>query len=179
MNIGEKIKSLRLMQQLTQEELAQRSEVTKGFISQVERDLASPSVATFLDILDALGTRPEDFFGGMDEAKIVFSSSDASTFISEDEGYRLEYIVPNAQKNAMEPTRWHIESGGNSSVLTPFEGQWFAYILKGELLVHYGEEIYSAGAGDTLYGPGDKRVYFENASRDEATLLWVSNPPNF
>ena len=42
--------------QLTQEELADRTELTKGYISQVERDLASPSIATLVDILEALGT---------------------------------------------------------------------------------------------------------------------------
>lgn len=61
MSIGQKIRRLRQVQQLTQEELAQRSELTKGFISQVERDLTSPSVATFLDILEALGVSPTTF----------------------------------------------------------------------------------------------------------------------
>ena len=42
MKIGEKIKRLRIRNQLTQEELANRCELSKGFISQVERDLTSP-----------------------------------------------------------------------------------------------------------------------------------------
>ena len=50
MNIGEKIKNIRIAQGLTQEELAQRCELTKGFISQVERDIASPSITSFIDI---------------------------------------------------------------------------------------------------------------------------------
>ena len=62
MNFGEKLKNLRVMQGLTQDELAQRSELTKGFISQIENDIASPSITTFIDILDALGTNPRDFF---------------------------------------------------------------------------------------------------------------------
>ena len=47
MDIGAKIKRIRLSNQLTLEELANRSELTKGFLSQLERDLTSPSVATF------------------------------------------------------------------------------------------------------------------------------------
>ena len=43
MQIGPKIKELRVMKGLTQEELADRSELSKGFISQLERDLTSPS----------------------------------------------------------------------------------------------------------------------------------------
>ena len=56
MKIGEKIKRLRIRNQLTQEELANRCELSKGFISQVERDLTSPSITTLLDILECLGT---------------------------------------------------------------------------------------------------------------------------
>ncbi len=56
MNIGPKIKELRVMKGLTQEELADRSELSKGFISQLERDLTSPSIATLVDILNSLAS---------------------------------------------------------------------------------------------------------------------------
>ena len=56
MDIGKKIKELRLSNDLTLEELASRSELTKGFLSQVERNLTSPSISTLEDILEALGT---------------------------------------------------------------------------------------------------------------------------
>ena len=46
----------RIAKGLTQEELADRSELSKGFISQLERDLTSPSIATLMDILQCLGT---------------------------------------------------------------------------------------------------------------------------
>ena len=55
MDIGSKIKELRVVKGLTQEELADRAELSKGFISQVERDLTSPSIATLSDILQCLG----------------------------------------------------------------------------------------------------------------------------
>ena len=54
LEIGEKIKRRRVSLGLTQEELAARVELSKGFISQVERDLTSPSIATLTDILEAL-----------------------------------------------------------------------------------------------------------------------------
>ena len=62
MNIGEKIKQLRIKNGLTQEELASRCELSKGFISQLERNLTSPSIATLMDILESLGTDLKDFF---------------------------------------------------------------------------------------------------------------------
>ena len=54
MEIGNRIKEVRMQKGLTQEELANRAELTKGFISQVERDLTSPSIATLQDILQCL-----------------------------------------------------------------------------------------------------------------------------
>ena len=61
-DIGGKIKRRRIRLGLTQEELAARTELSKGFISQLERNLTSPSIATLADILEALGTSLADFF---------------------------------------------------------------------------------------------------------------------
>lgn len=71
MDIGAKIKRIRLSNQLTLEELANRSELTKGFLSQLERDLTSPSVATLENILEALGTNLKDFFSEDEDEQIV------------------------------------------------------------------------------------------------------------
>lgn len=179
MRIGQKIRRLRQVQQLTQEELAQRSELTKGFISQVERDLTSPSVATFMDILEALGVSPEAFFKDEEEMQIVFSEEDAFTFDDEVAGYGVDYIVPNAQKNSMEPTLWRIAPMGSSKVLGPFEGEFFAYVLSGRLDFCRGDDVFSVEENDTIYAPGDAPCFFRNLSSEEATVLWVSNPPNF
>ena len=62
MEIGSKIRSLRLTHDMTLEDLANRTELTKGFLSQLERDLTSPSIATLVDILEALGTNLTEFF---------------------------------------------------------------------------------------------------------------------
>jgi transcriptional regulator with XRE-family HTH domain len=71
MKIGEKIKHLRMKNGLTQEELASRCELTKGFISQVERELTSPSIATLVDMLECLGTNLKDFFSDSVEEKVA------------------------------------------------------------------------------------------------------------
>ena len=75
MNIGEKLRKLRLQRELTQEEMADRCELSKGFISQVERDLASPSIATLTDMLECLGSNLKEFFSETDDEKTVFSQS--------------------------------------------------------------------------------------------------------
>ncbi len=105
MNIGEKLHRLRLQRNLTQEEMADRCELSKGFISQVERDLASPSIATLTDMLECLGSDLKTFFSeNDDDEKIVFDAVDMFEKTDE-EALRgsVVWLVPSAQKNDMEP----------------------------------------------------------------------------
>ena len=61
---------------LPRKELADRSELSKGFISQLERDLTSPSIATLVDILQCLGTNLNEFFSDDEEEQVVFGDED-------------------------------------------------------------------------------------------------------
>lgn len=76
MNIGNKIRELRIEKNLTQEELANRAELSKGFISQLERNLTSPSIATLIDILQCLGTNLTEFFAEESDEQIAFRKDD-------------------------------------------------------------------------------------------------------
>ena len=111
MLLGDKIKQLRLQCEFTQEELANRCELTKGYISQLENDLTSPSIATLIDILSALGTTLKEFFNEEEDEKVVFTEKD---FIEKKtDAMVLNWLVPNAQKNSMEPVL--IELNKNSA----------------------------------------------------------------
>ena len=93
MDIGKKIRQLRLQNNLTLEDLASRSELTKGFLSQLERDLTSPSISTLEDILEALGTNLSEFFHEEEEEQIVFTNKDF--FVHTQDEYQIEWIVRN------------------------------------------------------------------------------------
>ena len=84
MDIGKRMKELRIQYGLTQQELADRSELTKGFISQLERNQNSPSIGTLLDIIQCLGTTPAEFFTDEEPEQIVFEKDDYFEKISED-----------------------------------------------------------------------------------------------
>ena len=75
-SLGGKLRDLRLKNGLTQEELADRAELSKGFISQLENDLTSPSIATLIDILTLLGSSLKEFFSDDDESQLVFTPED-------------------------------------------------------------------------------------------------------
>ena len=94
MDIGTKINQLRKKNGLTQEELADRCELSKGFISQVERGLASPSIATLIDILECLGTNLKDFFNETSQEKIVFTKQDVFEKEDKELGNMITWLVP-------------------------------------------------------------------------------------
>ena len=133
MKIGKKIKELRTLCDLTQEELANRTELTKGYISQLENDLTEPSISTLDDILKALGTNLGEFFSGENVNQIVFKNN--YYFQKEENGYNITWLVPNAQKNEMEPILITLSPNSETQIDYPHEGQEFGYVLEGELLL--------------------------------------------
>lgn len=145
MDIGKKIKQLRIKNDLTLEELASRSELTKGFLSQLERNLTSPSVSTLEDILEALGTNLAAFFQEQKEEQVVFKKDDF--FIDEQEEYQIQWIIPNAQKNEMEPILLQLHPQRQSQIIDPFDGEAFGYVLSGSVNLVLGDKEYHIKKG--------------------------------
>lgn len=179
MKIGNKIKQLRIQKGLTQEELADRAELSKGFISQLERDITSPSIATLVDLLQCLGSDLKDFFNEESEEQIVFHDTDYFEKVDEDLKNKIEWIIPNAQKNMMEPIRLTLEPGGSTYPDNPHEGEEFGYVLSGSISIHLGKRILRAKKGETFYFTASATHYIEAGPKNGAVLLWVSSPPSF
>lgn len=177
MKIGEKIKHYRLLNGLTQDELASRCEVSKSFLSQIENDLTSPSIATLSDIVEALGLDMARFFSDWTQEAVVFSDEDY--FVDEDEDSILTWLVPNAQKNQMEPIRLELKAYAESEELTPFEGECFGYVIEGSVSLLYAQKEEILNEGDTFYINGRFAHKLKNQKETRAKLIWVSNPPNF
>ena len=178
-DIGGRIKQRRVKLALTQEELAARTELSKGFISQLERNLTSPSIATLADILEALGTSLSDFFSEQAEEKVVFGTDDV--FVKEDDenGFAIHWLIPNAQKNSLEPILVSIASGGATVEDDPHEGEEFGYVLLGSIMLHIGERTFKVKRGSSFYIKPSGTHYISNAGKTEARVLWVSTPPSF
>ncbi|WP_099192111.1 helix-turn-helix domain-containing protein [Tepidibacter mesophilus] len=179
MKIGAKINRLRILNQLTQEELAQRCDLTKGFISKIERDLTSPSIATLMDILEALGTDLKAFFNEVVEEKIVYKKDDIYESVNEELKYTIHWLIPNSQKNEMEPILVDIEPGGKTVIDRPHQGQEFGYIVKGSVIIHIGNKKFKIKKGESFYFTPDKEHYIVNNTNKNASILWVSTPPSF
>ncbi len=177
MNIGLKLKELRVLKCLTQEELADRSELSKGFISQLERNLTSPSIATLTDILQCLGTSLGEFFNEESEEQVVFGKADYFEKHDPELKNEIKWIIPNAQKHVMEPILLTLEAGGETYPDNPHEGEEFGYVLQGTVSIHIGSRIYRAKKGESFYFVPGKMHYL--TSKSGAVLVWVSSPPSF
>ena len=177
MDIGKKIRQLRLQNDLTLEDLASRSELTKGFLSQLERNLTSPSISTLEDILEALGTNLSEFFHEEEEEQIVFTQKDF--FVDTREEYQIEWIVPNAQKNEMEPILLTLHPHKKSHGMEAHHGEEFGYVLKGTVTLVRGGKKYKLKAQETFYLDGSKGHYLYNHGNSDAKILWITTPPMF
>lgn len=177
MELGSKIKQMRQQLSLTQEELADRCELTKGYISQLENDLTSPSITTLCDILTALGTTLGEFFKEDEPEKVVFSKEE---FIEKDsEGMIRKWIIPNSQKNMLEPLLVELSEGCSTPEDYPHDGEEFGYILEGKIEIALGKKVYSCKKGETFYFKAEKMHYIINKGKTKAKFLWISTPPNF
>ncbi len=179
MKIGNKIKMLRIKNGLTQEELANRSELSKGFISQIERDLTSPSIATLVDLLQCLGSSLKDFFNEIVDEKIIFGKDDIFIKENHESSNEIRWIVPDSQKNRMEPILLSLSSGGTSDPDDPHEGEEFGYVLSGSIYIHLGSRKYRAKKDESFYFKPNVVHQISNGGRTMAKLLWISTPPSF
>ena len=177
MQLGTKIRDMRLQLNLTQEELADRCELTKGYISQLEIDLTSPSIATLGDILDALGSSFSEFFRDEKNEKVVFSESDYVE--KESEGSRQKWLVPNAQKNLMEPLAVELAPNSGTAEDIPHECEEFGFVLEGKITLTLGKKKYVCRKGESFYYSADRTHRISNESGAKAKFIWISSPPNF
>lgn len=178
-DIGAKIKTTRLKLGLTQEELAARTELSKGFISQLERNLTSPSIATLEDILEALGTDLAAFFATETNEKVVFTPDDMFEKADDELRSSICWLVPNAQKNALEPILVTIEPGGSTAEDDPHEGEEFGYVLSGSATLIIGSRKLKLRRGDSFCFKPIETHYLTNPAKREAKVIWVSTPPSF
>ena len=179
LQLGTKIRNLRNQSSLTQQELADRTELTKGYISQLERNQTVPSIATLLDILKCLGTTPGEFFEEVYTEQIVFRDEDFFEKNSPETQCNIKWLVPTAQGNMIEPILVELLPGGGTFADKPHEGEEFGYVLEGTIRLNLGKEVYTVKAGETFYYTSDEKHYIENVDKITAKFLWISTPPTF
>ncbi len=127
-DIGARIKHLRQINGLAQADLAERAGLTKGAISQIARNLTSPSVANLFEILSALNETPSSFFADVDEEKVLFRKTDALP--SEVTGYKtFDTLLPKSRYRSIVAYRATISPGRQTPPEPAQEGENYVLVL--------------------------------------------------
>ncbi|MBI4496045.1 MAG: cupin domain-containing protein [Deltaproteobacteria bacterium] len=160
LNLGEKIKNLRQRRGLSLQQMSERTSLSKPLLSQVEREVVAPPVATLLKISRALNVNIGYFFQEEEagrKAVVVRKNERRQVFrrIHEDPakvGYYYEALAyPKADKH-MEPFQVEFERKPKEDLLFfTHRGEEFIFVLEGELEFNYEKEIFSLHPGDSLY----------------------------
>jgi len=176
--IGERIRNLRELSNLTQEELAERANLTKGFISQIERDLTSISLDSLIQILEAMDENLSDFFRETTEEKIVYREEDRVA-IEKEKIDKFELLIPGSTNRRLEPILLTLRKGQTTPMERPHEGEEFGLVLQGRINLRYGKEVQKLKKGECFYFSAEKEHWLQNPGSREAVVLWISSPPSF
>lgn len=174
--IGARVRSLRRERGLTIEQIAAATGLTKGFISQLERDRTQPSLSSIARICDALGI-------GLSQ---VFEREPAPALVRRDERPEIDLYFPTSNhllSGRDEPRFQAIESvvapgagAGDELYSLPGEVE-FVYVLEGTLELQIGDETHVLQEGDALTYELAKPHTWRNPSREEQLrVLWVAVP---
>ncbi|MFY9404347.1 MAG: cupin domain-containing protein [Defluviitoga tunisiensis] len=175
MKIGQKIKSLRIMRNMTQEELAVRSDLTKGFISQVERDLTSPTIESLEMILRALGTDLKEFFSNLEnKEKVVYTKEDRIPIYDTPEGVYEELLLTASDPKNIEPSFIILDPNKATEIEKPHEGVEFGFVIEGTIELHLNKETYIIDTGECFFFTPNKKHYIKNKSKNQkAKFIWI------
>lgn len=169
--IGARLRAARLSQQMTIKQVAEASGVTEGFISRLERDMTSPSVATLLALCDVLAI----------DAGALLSRSDA-TYVRLEDAPKLPTVPEGSVERLLSPRREHsikvvhsrMEPGAaaaSSSYALNAEVH-FVHVISGAMTVTLSDQSWSMAAGDSLTFDGKEPHRWEAATETGCEALW-------
>ncbi len=175
MEIGKKLRRLRKSKALTLEELATRANLTKGFLSQVERDKASPSVAALKQVLDVMGEDISSFFQDIEvPERNVFRKEERELTEEDIAGVRKLLLTPDIQYRELDPYYVVIEPERRLTSEDFDDEEIFGFLLKGELWLKVNGDENRVGEEDVVYLFPDNEFVLENRGKEEAVLIMVT-----
>lgn len=183
LELGTKIRQYRKDQGLSMQALADKVGITPSMLSQIERDLANPSINTLQLISSALNVPLFHFFtgtGGPEEEYVVRRdnrrriSKSGSTM-----SYEYELLMPNTN-GSIEFLMQHFKPGCNSGeAVQTHDAEEIGYVLEGQLNLFIDNSEVQLNAGDSVRIPNMTPHCWYNRSDKDATLLFAMTPPVF
>ncbi len=173
MKIGTRLRRLRKLRGLTLEQLADNAQLTKGYISQLERDKTVPTVGTLKQILDVLGISLGSFFSDLEVSeKNIFSKKDR-LLQGEGKNFRKENLIPKLKYLEMEPLLLHVAPLATFSEKYE-EDEAFGFIVRGRLELSVEKEKRVVNKGDCFYIFFENNLVIKNLTRKTAEILLVN-----
>lgn len=173
---GHKIRVMRKELGMSIKDLAEASNLSTGLISQIERDLVSPSVNAMLRIVDALHTTMGEFFEDIPSRKkpIIYRCGDHKMVDEGDEGRRIRILSPPTA-DGLQVVEMRFEPMEEEKEFSPMshQGEEFGFILAGSLTVVVDEISYDITSGDSIAFDATTRHGYINKSKEPCLSIWM------
>jgi transcriptional regulator with XRE-family HTH domain len=173
--IGSRLRAARHAQQFTIDQLAVATGLTKGFISRIERDMTSPSVATLVALCEVLNVSIGDLFAVSAGELVTAESAPRINLGGIDVNERL--LTPRGESR-VQVVRSTVAPGGTGgdklyTVNSPVDA---VHVLSGSLTVRFSDRNFTLAPGDTLTFDGREPHTWHGDAVTESELMWVLAP---
>lgn len=180
--IGEKIRSIRKNKNLTIVQLSEQINVTSGYISQIERDLISPSLNVLKRLSDALEVPLSTLFADASTENVIkISENDRTKVKFGNINVELEFITPfmknNDKGDTLEAFLFKLppESCVSQESIV-HQSKVYIYILRGEINCQIGDNIYNISKGDSICIPEKAAHLLNNSCNEETEAICIISP---
>jgi transcriptional regulator with XRE-family HTH domain len=180
--MGQKIRQLRLDSQLTLEGAAERVGCTPGFLSQIERNQAVPSITMLYAIAQAFGVKVTHFFPRMISGAKVVRADEREIFRFEGSAIAYTPLSTSFHDRKLEPLLVHIDPVDGTLPSDEFRshpGEEFYHVLEGTLRMQVGDAVYDLNPGDSIHFKSTVKHRMENPSDSPTLALCALTPPVF
>jgi transcriptional regulator with XRE-family HTH domain len=180
--LGTRIRGLRKACGMTLTDLAQASELTAGYLSQLERNLAYPSIPALFNIARSLGVTIQWFFASesisapADDGYVVRKGNRQSIHYEDGIVDQLLTPLPNHQ---LEMLHSCFPPGTYSQQSYSHEGEEAGYVLSGQFELWVGERHFLLDEGDSFSFASREPHRYGNPGKVDTTVIWVITPPTF
>ena len=177
---GQKIRTMRKALGMSIKDLAEAANLSTGLISQIERDLVSPSVNAMLRIVDALHTTMGEFFEDVPSKKkpTIIHSGEHRMLDDGAADRRVRLLSPEGRREyAVMEMRFETADKKDVLPTTGDEGEAFGFIKAGRLTVMVDDVAYPVEAGDSIAFDRTARYAMFNEHKEPCLSTWVFLPP--
>ena len=178
-SMGGRIRKRRLQLGMTLHDLADACGVTKSFLSQIERDRNSPSIATLRSIAMALEVPMFYFFQSEQTMAPVVRLSERRVVTFQKTGVKYEFLTPDLQRS-IEMLELRLKPGQHTGTRPlSHEGEECAVVIQGTIDVEVAGTTYRLEAGDSIYIGALQPHRTHNPGKETAVLISAITPPSF